>query len=277
MPNFTLKGVDLSTFNNLSEANYSYIRENYGFAILRLGYGVDGTMDARVKEHYAALKDDLQIGFYYFSYAKNPDDAKKEACNALRMKREVCGGDQIGLGIWFDYEYDSDKTGRLSPQALRQAALNFCNIIFESGYISGIYLNLDFLKNRYPIGIRKELPIWLAAYTYEIPEPYVKDVVIWQQGQTEINGKRIDINTLDWQVLNRSGWNLVDRDNYWIYYENGVKKINGWKENMNGEWYYFRDGAMVYDELLEINNLTYAFSKEGHMLKTDPNGEGELI
>ena len=66
-----------------------------------------------------------------------------------------------------------------------------------------------------------------------------------------------------------TGYYMVDSELYY-FDDNGVCKgkrgvTNGWYQ-ADGEWYYFQNGKVVYDNIITINGVKYAFDYNGHMV-----------
>lgn len=75
-----IKGIDISEHNG--NVDIQKIKEDgIKFVILRIGYGKhQNQIDDTFKVNYeSAIKNDIPVGMYLYSYAINIDDAKSEA------------------------------------------------------------------------------------------------------------------------------------------------------------------------------------------------------
>jgi len=160
----SFKGIDVSAWQG--RPDWKKVKESgIEFAILRAGYGknhVDGSFHYNAK---ACNEIGLPIGVYWFSYALNVDEAKREAdyvCNAIEDYK-------IEYPVCFDYEYDSinnaKKNGVIPDYALIQAmAEAFLKRVEERGYYAMNYSNLDFLNHGFE-KLTSRFDTWLAQWS----------------------------------------------------------------------------------------------------------------
>lgn len=191
-------GFDISKHNGSIDFN-KVKADGYDFVIIRAGYG-KSTKDSRFDENIRkALNAGLKVGVYWFIYAKTSNDILANA----KMAVATIGNwkDKITMGVWADYEYDSDKyIGRMLSIQERTAWVKaFCNYMIDKGYECGVYANPDYLDNKF--GNLKSYKLWIARYTTD--ESKVKDYnpVIWQYSSTGkiagINGN-VDLDKCEW-------------------------------------------------------------------------------
>ena len=191
-------GFDISKHNGSIDFN-KVKADGYDFVIIRAGYG-KSTKDSRFDENIKkALNAGLKVGVYWFIYAKTSNDILANA----KMAVATIGNwkDKITMGVWADYEYDSDKyVGRMLSVQERTAWVKaFCNYMIDKGYDCGVYANPDYLDNKF--GNLKSYSLWLARYTTD--ESKVKDykTAIWQYSSTGkiagINGN-VDLDKCEW-------------------------------------------------------------------------------
>ena len=189
-------GFDISKHNGSIDFN-KVKAEGYDFVIIRAGYG-KSTKDSRFDENIRkALNAGLKVGVYWFIYAKTSNDILGNA----KMAIATIGNwkDKITMGVWADYEYDSDKyVGRMLSVQERTAWVKaFCNYMIDKGYDCGVYANPDYLDNKF--GNLKSYKLWIARYTDNVDK--VKDYkpYMWQYtsyGRVNgINGN-VDIDKL---------------------------------------------------------------------------------
>lgn len=139
--------------------------------ILRAGYGREVSQkDKYFEENYAGAGSvGLPVGAYWFSYAKDPADAEKEARACL----EVLAGRELALPLYFDQEENS------IPAANRTAcALAFLNYIrVHSPYRTGYYSYTAWLAGVDLAAIRAACDsIWLADYRANYDTAIPRDI-----------------------------------------------------------------------------------------------------
>lgn len=189
-------GIDVSKHNGSIDFN-KVKADGYDFVIIRAGYG-KSTKDSRFDENIKkALNAGLKVGVYWFIYAKTSNDIIAN----VKMAHAVLNNwkETLTMGVWADYEYDSDKyVGRqLSVQERTAWVRAFVEGMKDNGYDCGVYANPDYLDNKF--GNLKSYKLWIARYTTD--ESKVKDYnpVMWQYSSTGkiagINGN-VDIDKL---------------------------------------------------------------------------------
>ncbi len=142
------RGIDISAHQGNIDLNA--LKGEIDFVIIRVGYGVSGTIDKYFKRN-ADLCVELGIpfGFYWYSYALDESGAESEAnafLNAIAPYK-----DKYSYGCWFDME-DADsyksKHGMPSNQTLRNICNRFCTIVQNNGYYVGIYASSSWFNNQ---------------------------------------------------------------------------------------------------------------------------------
>lgn len=163
------RGVDVSKHNG--NINWSKVKNEMNFAIIRCGYGMDQTNQD--DEQYAnnvkgCIENGIPFGVYLYSYANTLEKAQSEAEHILRLVNPY--KDKITLGIWYDIE---DKIQRdLGKDFLEQIINTFCSKVKESGYNVGIYANKDWFTNRISDNVKNSYPLWVAGYGNNNGEPH---------------------------------------------------------------------------------------------------------
>ncbi len=185
------KGVDLSYYNE--KVDFVALKNaGIDFVILRAG-GLRGK-DAMFEAHYAAArKAGLDIGCYFYSYARTVEEALTEA---ERLK-EYIAGKTFEYPVYFDLEDDSQKD--VSRDILMNMCFAFCNSLIESGYFPGIYCNLNWAENILHTEQLVHLyDVWIARYNNSLPSDYYdSDYGMWQYSETgKIDGveEAVDLN-----------------------------------------------------------------------------------
>lgn len=141
-------GIDISTHQG--NINLAALKDKIDFVIIRVGFGVSGTIDNKFKRNADLCKSlGIPFGFYWYSYALNEAGAEAEA-NAFLKAIEPYRND-YSYGCWFDME-DADgykrKKGMPSNEMLRKICARFCSIVEEAGYYVGIYASSSWFNNQ---------------------------------------------------------------------------------------------------------------------------------
>lgn len=193
--NNTMIGVDVSSWQE--NINWEQVK-NAGveFAIIRIGFGynkdgenvIDKTFENNLK---GATEAGLKVGVYFYSYAENINEAKKQAEWVIK----TLNGAHLDLPIAFDWEDWSDfKNYNYSIHDINEVAKSFMKTIEQNGYEAMIYGSKNYLTKVWNL---PEYKTWLAHYTDKTT--YEKSYQIWQlssEGIVEgINGY-VDLNVL---------------------------------------------------------------------------------
>ena len=148
-------GIDISVHQG--SINCDEVAKNIDFAILRVGYGVsylpDSQKDKKFEEYYAGLHGKKPIGAYYYAYANEIGEGKKEAENCLKY----LDGKKLELPIYYDLE-DS------SMDNVQEVAREFVDTIKQAGYKAGIYCNMNWARNVIDLSQFQDCSIWIAMY-----------------------------------------------------------------------------------------------------------------
>lgn len=160
--------------------------------IYRLSIGTSKLDDSF--KNFIAQKND-PLGVYVASYAKNAREAKSEAEYAIA----ACKKYGIHPIIFFDWEYFSanyikSKFGiTATADLIREMTEAFCDTCIDSGYITGVYFNRDFLTRYYKTvffdNLHPEYRKWYACPDLSIPD-YACD--LWQYASD--NGAELGYN-----------------------------------------------------------------------------------
>lgn len=167
--NETIRGIDISTHNSLAKRlDWDKIAaDGIKFVIIRLGYGVtylDPNFEYDIEQ---AIKRDIKVGIYHFSYALNVQGAEKEADFVIKHIEKY--RKNITLPVFYDFEYDTVNYAKRRGITLNKTAFNnhakaFCDRIKKFGYTPGVYYNLDYKKNWVNDKILGEYVQWYAQY-----------------------------------------------------------------------------------------------------------------
>ena len=165
-----IKGIDVSSFQGSIDWKKVY-EDGVRFAIVRAGVGQyasqeDTCFDRNVQ---GALAAGVASGAYWFSYAYSVETAIQEAQVCMEVLAPYLG--KLEYPIYFDYEYASEdysisvKGVRPTKQLRTDMAAAFCSTLRENGWLSGIYTNLDYIRNRLDMTRLSQYELWLADYS----------------------------------------------------------------------------------------------------------------
>jgi len=161
------KGLDVSVYQR--EIDWNKIKQNFDFAIIRMGYGKNGVDKYWDINYPAAKAAGVPIGTYLFSYAENEADAAEEAKNALNL----ISGKQFEWPIYYDIEADA------ANSKVNEKFKTFCDILTKAGYLCGLYSGASRLNSKYSDEIKDNYPIWVAHWGVKQPK-YSKTWGVWQ-------------------------------------------------------------------------------------------------
>lgn len=186
-----LKGIDISnwqkgiSFDAIEKAGVEFI-------IMRAGCGTnkDRSVNTFVSE---CNNRDIPYGFYWYSYAKSVDEAKKEAAKCINVIKEYS---KPAYPVFFDIEDKSQISG-FTKKERTDMVIAFCEEIKKAGYIPGFYTNPSWLekyleKDRL-VGV---YDLWLACWTNspDVKARFQYGQKMWQWGADNIDGREVDGN-----------------------------------------------------------------------------------
>ncbi len=155
-------GLDVSAWQESGLNFQNFANAGYDYVILRCGtsYGKDVCFE----EYYASAKAaGLDVGCYYYSYAKSVSVAKAEAEEMIQWM-----GDKVfEYPIYFDYEDPSQAS--ISGSAAAQICYSFMNTLRDAGYLVGLYSMASWIEQSWVTtsGIRDTYEGWVAHLATE--------------------------------------------------------------------------------------------------------------
>ena len=169
-------GIDISKwqgdvdFEKVKNAGASFVMIRVGS---QSGTGGDYVLDPTFKQNIEnALKNDLKVGVYFYSYADSEKEAKKQANWVIKQIKDY----DISLPIVFDFEsFDAFNEMELSIFGLNQIANTFIDTVDDAGYQGVLYGSKNYLN---AIWKYHTAPVWLAHYTDQTD--YDGDYFMWQ-------------------------------------------------------------------------------------------------
>ena len=170
------KGIDVSTYQG--NIDWSKVKaDGIGFAILRAGYGRLATQvdDKFLKNYRNAKAAGVPVGAYWYSYAKNVEEAKLEAAACIANLK----GTQLEYPIYYDVEENSQyKLGKATVSAIIKA---FCQAMEAAGYWVGVYTNTSWYNTVIDDEIKTKYAMWIAHWG--VSKPGISGQYgLWQYG-----------------------------------------------------------------------------------------------
>lgn len=158
------RGIDISAHQG--DINLSALKSQIDFVIIRVGYGVNGSIDSKFRRNADLCKSlEIPFGFYWYSYALDVSGAQKEAQNFLNAVAPY--KDSYSMGCWFDME-DADgykrKNGMPSNAILRAMCAAWCKKVEEAGYYAGIYASESWFNNQLRGSELDRYDKWIAQW-----------------------------------------------------------------------------------------------------------------
>ena len=169
-------GIDVSRHQEIID--FKKVKEsNASFVIIRLGYqeGVNGKYKVDpyfYKNIKNAIKNNLKVGVYFYSYANSTIEAKKQAKWVINKIKKY----KITMPVAFDWEcYSAFNDMSLSLFGLNDVSNAFLDEVKKRGYKVMLYASKNYLESRWTY---EKHPIWLAHYTSYTN--YTGKHVMWQ-------------------------------------------------------------------------------------------------
>ena len=187
-------GIDISKWQG--NVDFQKLKEaNVEFVMIRLGYQTGFDKEIVLDKYYEqniklANKYGIKAGVYFYSYAKNTDDAKKQA----EFVKKHIKNYKIDMPVAYDFEdWKNIGLAKLSIYDINKNAKKFLDEIKKDGYQVLNYGSKYYLENIWDI----DYPTWLAHYTNKTN--YSKDYKMWQLTENGlISGIQgfVDVNVL---------------------------------------------------------------------------------
>lgn len=169
--------VDLSYHNG--DVDFSKLAKQVKGVILRCGYGNDYQKQDDKKFHTYindAIRYNIPVALYIYSYAKTAEQAQSEARHILRLFNQYKSYAGLQPVIWYDIEES------YQSQIASMLLLNFGKLIRENNLKVGLYMGEYFYKASKPDSRYYDY-LWLAKYGSNSGTPQKKpDYVcdLWQ-------------------------------------------------------------------------------------------------
>lgn len=198
-------GLDISKWNG--DIDWKAVKKaNIQFVIIRAGYGtnyVDPYFKSNIEN---AIKYDIMVGVYWFSYSHTYQGAKLEAEKCYKTIKSY--KKYINLPVFWDFEYDSvnyaNKHGySISKKLASGMADTFCTTIKNKGFQAGIYTNIDYSNRYFSKEVLSKYHTWIAQWTNSCTYKY--QYIMWQCSDSfYIKNKKFDLNRLYYNRYNKA-------------------------------------------------------------------------
>lgn len=192
------KGIDVSKYQE--EIDWEQVADDdVEYAFIRLG--IRGYTKGEILEDEnfednirGALRNDIDVGVYFFTQAVSVEEAEEEAQYVLDALEPY----KVEYPVVVDVEAVSNANARtkdLTKEERTQYCIAFCEKIREAGYTPMIYGNLKTFMLMLDLGQLEDYEKWVAFYDEPLYYPYAFRV--WQytdEGSVAgIDGK-VDLN-----------------------------------------------------------------------------------
>lgn len=200
-----IKGIDVSKYQG--DIDFNKVKaDGVNFVIIRAGYGrLISQKDPKFEQNYSRAKDaGLNVGAYWYSYAKTAEDAKTEA----EVFAKVLEGKQLEYPAYLDIEDATQKSSAIANAVVPA----FLETLEGKGFYAGLYSYYYFFKDFIDDKYEKRYTVWLAQYASSTSYTGHK---IWQyssSGQVAGISGRVDMNwsSVDFgpvvKASGRNGW-----------------------------------------------------------------------
>jgi len=187
-------GIDVSYHQG--DIDYQKVKAaGVEFAFLRIGYGYDkegkNVLDSNFIKNIKGFNEvGIPVGIYFFSYAENDKEAKKQANWILKKIKKY----KVELPIVFDWENWSNwRDYNLSLYHLNSLAKTFIKEVENKGYQGMLYSSKNYLQYAW----KDNYKVWVAHYNENAN--YENIYSLWQIcDDGKINGidKTVDIDIM---------------------------------------------------------------------------------
>ena len=221
------KGIDLSNWNGTIDFAKAKA-DGVQFVMVRGGWST--SLDPKAEEYLKECNRlGIPCGIYWFSYALNEADARREALACLTL----AGRFKLEYPIAYDFEDDSvayaKSQGVNMTKELATKIVNaFIKEIVGAGYYAVNYANPNFLTNYFGV---VNAPLWLAAWYISAPD---RNCQMWQysstgavkgiSGNVDMNLSYVDFPT----YLKKNGYNHLEADPWWEQASPWAKEAVDW-------------------------------------------------
>lgn len=254
-----IRGIDVSKWQG--KIDWKKVKASgIEFAMIRIGHGDNGngiTMDSYFRENInAAYNAGIKVGIFFYSYAKNVQQAKAEADYVITNLKPY--KNKIVYPVAYDLE-DKSQAG-LGRTMLTNMVVAFLNIIKNNGYKPAFYTNLDWIRNRLDMSQLEDFDLWLAQWaprpTYDYPP------TIWQYSSTgKVNGIQGNVD-LNYGFFDYYAIDKLEKDNE--YLSTRVSSLQSLNQQKNYTIAKYRNAGLYIEKLVTdaLKRLTLTSGRE---------------
>lgn len=253
-------GIDVSKWNG--NIDWKKVKKaGVDYAIIRVGYrgSANGSLVKDVKFDYniqQAHNVGIEVGVYFFTQAKNENEAKEEANFTAKCLEKY--SNYMSYPAFIDIEdlsggrMEKAKLSRNQKTSICQA---YCKQIEKLGYRGGVYANKSWMENQLYMNNLSDYCIWLARYSNRAG--YSGKYQMWQFSSTKkVNGigGSCDVNVHYRPEISEEPL--------------GVTQINAYNDSLEMEWkpVSAADGYKVYLKDSKGNTIYSAGVTENKIL-----------
>lgn len=179
-----MKGVDIShyqkglTIKQIKDAGND-------FAIIKITEGAWLKDAAAFGFYREAYETGFPVGGYCYSHALTVEDAENEA----RFLLDTVNSFPLPCGVFLDMEEDDQLA--LPKEKLLAIISTWCNVLFQAGYIPGVYSSVGTLWARIkPDDVDDGCLVWVAKWGQQPPDTPCD---VWQSSDSgNIGGVTVD-------------------------------------------------------------------------------------
>jgi GH25 family lysozyme M1 (1,4-beta-N-acetylmuramidase) len=162
-PRVRIRGIDVSFWQG--DIDWQRVAASgVQFAMIRAGRGsIDANRpmieDTRFREYAeGALANGIDIGVYFYSYARNPADARREAQFLVNIIKDF----EITYPVVFDIEDEIHE--RLSRRQVTAIVEAFFEVLMDNNYFPMIYSFRNFLEEKIEPRVLDTYAVWVAHW-----------------------------------------------------------------------------------------------------------------
>lgn len=171
-------GIDVSQWQG--KIDWAKVKKaGVQFALIRAGYGDTLSYPAQIDRYYEynyneCKKNGIPVGVYFYSYAMNAAEAKREAQCCLALLK----GKKFEFPIYYDVEeYSLFKSGKTN-----EVIKAFFDVLEKAGYWVGLYIYRSALTAYVSSDIRDKKALAIAEYGSKLN--YSGQYGVWQNSST---------------------------------------------------------------------------------------------
>ncbi|MBR5372952.1 MAG: hypothetical protein IK130_12160 [Oscillospiraceae bacterium] len=186
---FCMDGIDVSQWQ--AKIDFNAVRDaGTEFVILRAGYGKYASqVDSKFVVNYDNAKAaGLPVGAYWYSYAKNEDEARLEAAACM----EVLGDRKFEFPIAYDFEEPFQM--KYSKAKIESIICAFCDELEKNGYYCSIYSFASAFTYNFSQTVKDRFDAFVAHYGVSKPA-YKGPYGVWQYSSTgRVDGISVNVD-----------------------------------------------------------------------------------